>query len=85
VFKPRPEVDSAVIRIVPKPADPVADSEGFRKFVRCAFRQRRKTLLNNLKEYYDTANAGDFDLGLRAEALSVEELIRLFEHLRALE
>jgi 16S rRNA (adenine1518-N6/adenine1519-N6)-dimethyltransferase len=85
VFRPRPEVDSAVLRLVPKPADPVADSEGFRKFVRCAFRQRRKTLLNNLKEFYDLSNAGEFNFGLRAEALSVEELITLFEHLRALE
>ena len=84
VFKPRPEVDSAVIRMVPKPEDPVADSEGFRNFVRCAFHQRRKTLLNNLKESYDTSSVPASTLRLRAEALCVEELIALFQLLRPL-
>jgi 16S rRNA (adenine1518-N6/adenine1519-N6)-dimethyltransferase len=85
VFRPRPEVDSAVIRMVPKPEDPSADSEGFRKFVRNAFHQRRKTLLNNLKEFYDTANVPEATLRLRAEALGLDELIQLFELLRPLE
>jgi 16S rRNA (adenine1518-N6/adenine1519-N6)-dimethyltransferase len=82
VFKPRPEVDSAVIRMVPKPVDPVADSDGFRKLVRCAFRQRRKTLLNNLKEDYDTSSVPEETLRLRAEALTIGELINLFSLLR---
>jgi 16S rRNA (adenine1518-N6/adenine1519-N6)-dimethyltransferase len=82
VFKPRPEVDSAVIRMVPKPVDPVADSEGFRIFVRCIFHQRRKTILNNLKNDYDISSVPEETLKLRAEALSIEELIRLFGLLR---
>lgn len=82
VFKPRPEVDSAVIRLVPKPSDPVADSDGFRNFVRTAFHQRRKTLQNNLKESYDLSSVPEATLRLRAEALSVAELIILFNHLR---
>ncbi|HHE31087.1 MAG TPA: 16S rRNA (adenine(1518)-N(6)/adenine(1519)-N(6))-dimethyltransferase RsmA [Chlorobaculum parvum] len=81
VFKPRPEVDSAVIRLVPKVQSPVEDSEGFRTFVRRAFRQRRKTLWNNLKEYYDTLEVPAETLKLRAEALMVEGLIELFEKL----
>ncbi|NTV67891.1 MAG: 16S rRNA (adenine(1518)-N(6)/adenine(1519)-N(6))-dimethyltransferase RsmA [Chlorobaculum sp.] len=85
VFKPRPEVDSAVIRMVPKAADPVEDSEGFRLFVRRVFHQRRKTLLNNLKEYYDTSNVPETTLKLRAEALKVGELIELFGMLRVVE
>lgn len=85
VFKPRPEVDSAVIRMVPKTVDPVEDSEGFRLFVRRAFHQRRKTLLNNLKEYYDTSAVPDETLKLRAEALKVGELIKLFGLLQAIE
>jgi 16S rRNA (adenine1518-N6/adenine1519-N6)-dimethyltransferase len=85
VFKPRPEVDSAVIRIVPKAADPVEDSEGFRLFVRRAFHQRRKTLLNNLKEYYDTSAVPEATLKLRSEALKVGELIELFGQLQAME
>ncbi len=82
VFKPRPEVDSAVIRLVPKAEEPVEDSEGFRLFVRRAFHQRRKTLHNNLKEYYDTSDVPEATLKLRAEALTVGALIELFGQLR---
>jgi 16S rRNA (adenine1518-N6/adenine1519-N6)-dimethyltransferase len=82
VFKPRPEVDSAVIRMVPKPVEPVADSDGFRTFVRCIFHQRRKTILNNLKNDYDISSVPEETLRLRAEALSIEDLIRLFGLLR---
>lgn len=85
VFKPRPEVDSAVIRMVPKAHDPVEDSEGFRLFVRRAFHQRRKTLWNNLKEFYDTSAVPEATLKLRAEALKVGELIELFNQLRQIE
>ena len=85
VFKPRPEVDSAVIRMVPKTHDPVEDSEGFRLFVRRAFHQRRKTLWNNLKEYYDTAEVPEATLKLRAEALNVGALIELFTQLQAMQ
>jgi 16S rRNA (adenine1518-N6/adenine1519-N6)-dimethyltransferase len=85
VFRPRPEVDSAVIRMVPKPHDPVEDSEGFRLFVRRAFHQRRKTLWNNLKDYYDTSTVPEATLKLRAEALSVEDLTALFDQLRLIE
>ena len=84
VFKPRPEVDSAVIRLVPKAQSPVEDSEGFRTFVRRAFHQRRKTLWNNLKEYYNTSEVPAETLKLRAEALTVEGLIELFEKLTPL-
>ena len=84
VFKPRPEVDSVVIRMVPKATDPVADSEGFRRFVRCAFHQRRKTLLNNLRDTYDTSAVSEATLRMRAEALNIDELIALFDLLRPL-
>lgn len=78
VFKPRPEVDSAVIRMIPRTEDPVRDSEGFRTFVRRAFAQRRKTLHNNLKKAYELSAVPDQTLALRAEALTVGELIGLF-------
>jgi 16S rRNA (adenine1518-N6/adenine1519-N6)-dimethyltransferase len=84
VFRPRPNVDSAVIRIVPKTEDPTADADGFRRFVRTAFHQRRKTLLNNLRNTYDTGNVEPGILQLRAEALSVAELIKLYAMLKLL-
>jgi 16S rRNA (adenine1518-N6/adenine1519-N6)-dimethyltransferase len=50
-FLPPPKVDSAVIRLDPrdKPLGEVADEEGYRKLVRTAFQQRRKTITNTLR------------------------------------
>jgi len=78
VFRPQPGVDSAVITMKPKALVPVSDPQGFSRFVRCAFRQRRKTLLNNLKENYNLEAVRPETLKLRAEALSVEEFFELF-------
>ncbi|MCF8383413.1 MAG: 16S rRNA (adenine(1518)-N(6)/adenine(1519)-N(6))-dimethyltransferase RsmA [Chlorobium sp.] len=78
VFRPQPGVDSAVITMKPKDGVPVSDPRGFGRFVRCAFRQRRKTLLNNLKESYNLEAVLPETLKLRAEALSVEEFFELF-------
>ena len=49
-FRPRPKVDSQVIRLVPRDPGRTAGSrpEEFAALVRAAFEQRRKTLLNNL-------------------------------------
>lgn len=78
VFRPQPGVDSAVITMKPKAGVPLSDPQGFSRFVRCAFHQRRKTLLNNLKENYALEAVPPETLKLRAEALSVEELFELF-------
>jgi 16S rRNA (adenine1518-N6/adenine1519-N6)-dimethyltransferase len=84
VFRPQPGVDSAVISMIPKKENPVEDSDGFRRFVRTAFHQRRKTLLNNLKEYYNLESVEESTLKLRAEALSIEEFFKLFNELKPL-
>jgi 16S rRNA (adenine1518-N6/adenine1519-N6)-dimethyltransferase len=84
VFRPQPGVDSAVISMIPKKESPVDDAEGFRRFVRTAFHQRRKTLLNNLKENYNLEAVEESTLKLRAEALSIEEFFTLFGKLKAL-
>jgi 16S rRNA (adenine1518-N6/adenine1519-N6)-dimethyltransferase len=49
-FRPPPKVDSAVARLVPKPAQEVGirDPKRFGEIVRAAFGQRRKTLRNAL-------------------------------------
>ena len=54
-FRPAPKVDSAVVRLVPKPAESilVADRRVFANVVRAAFGQRRKTLRNTLGALYD--------------------------------
>ncbi len=85
VFKPQPGVDSAVITIKPKEHVPLSDTEGFSRFVRCAFHQRRKTLLNNLKESYNLDAVDPEMLKLRAEALTIDKFFMLFEMLKKIE
>ena len=84
VFRPQPGVDSAVLRMTPKKDDPLEDADGFRRFVRIAFHQRRKTLLNNLKESYNLESVKSETLKMRAEALSIEEFFQLFSELKPL-
>ena len=84
VFRPQPGVDSAVLQMTPKINDPVDDADAFRRFVRTAFHQRRKTLLNNLKESYNLDSVKSETLKLRAEALSIESFFELFRELKPL-
>lgn len=66
-FMPRPNVDSAVIRLTRREVPPVktGDADLMFKFIRASFNQRRKTLINGLR------NAPDIDI-TREEA---EELL----------
>lgn len=83
-FTPRPKVESAIVRLIPHAEPPhVAHDEAlFGDIVREAFGQRRKTLRNNLKTRLDdTAWAAlDIDPGRRPQTLSVEELVRIANH-----
>jgi 16S rRNA (adenine1518-N6/adenine1519-N6)-dimethyltransferase len=76
-FRPPPKVDSAVIRLTPKHTCATIDVDRFLGFVSMCFRQKRKTLRNNL--------GGMFDAGVyaarRAEQLSVEEFVELYRAL----
>lgn len=83
VFMPPPNVDSAIISLKRKPVD--CDIKAIEKFVQNAFKQKRKTLVNNLNKAYGMAKpeVTDFlvDLGykpsVRAEEISPEEYIVL--------
>lgn len=85
-FDPAPKVDSAVVRLIPKPRSELAarDEEKFAAVVSAAFGQRRKMLRNNLKGMLD--DAGFAALGIsptsRAEELSVEDYIRIANTLK---
>ncbi|MBF0586714.1 16S rRNA (adenine(1518)-N(6)/adenine(1519)-N(6))-dimethyltransferase RsmA [Prosthecochloris sp. N3] len=83
VFRPRPEVDSAVVGITPRSTALDRYEHEFRTFVRTAFRQRRKTLQNNLRENYNLSGISSVDLQRRAESLSVDEFQLLFTELHA--
>ncbi len=85
-FSPPPRVDSAVVRLLPRPfplqaADPVLLGE----VVTAAFGQRRKTLRNALRALAPEAliRAAGVDPALRAEQLSVEDFVRLSNRLQA--
>jgi 16S rRNA (adenine1518-N6/adenine1519-N6)-dimethyltransferase len=74
-------VTSAVVRLVPLPAGTFAiKNEGrFAKLVAQAFSQRRKTIRNSLRELVDEAmlESVGIDPGLRAEAISIADYVRL--------
>ncbi len=80
-FRPAPKVDSAVVRLVPKPADriEVADRTMFAHVVRAAFGQRRKTLRNALQGVADASaiEAAGLRADARAEQVEVAGFIRL--------
>jgi 16S rRNA (adenine1518-N6/adenine1519-N6)-dimethyltransferase len=80
-FRPAPRVDSAIVRMIPIPADKIAviDEALFAKVVSSAFGQRRKTLRNTLKGYLSEADFAELgiDAQLRAENLGVPEFARI--------
>jgi 16S rRNA (adenine1518-N6/adenine1519-N6)-dimethyltransferase len=87
-FHPPPEVDSAVIALIPRPVPIAVEDEALRTIVRAAFGTRRKTLRNGLiREAEGHADALLSEAGIdgsrRGETLSIEELGRLAEGLRA--
>lgn len=80
-FRPPPKVDSAVVRLVPRPPASVGitDPARFAALVRDAFGQRRKTLRNALSRLCDeaTLRAAGIDPQARAEQLPVADFVRL--------
>jgi 16S rRNA (adenine1518-N6/adenine1519-N6)-dimethyltransferase len=91
-FQPPPKVDSAVIRLTPRPiAPPAQDPKHMASILKMGFATRRKMLRNNLKAVIPTdgLNAVLAELSLdpqvRAEDLNVADWVRLSDHLRAIE
>lgn len=80
VFHPKPDVRSAVVRLVPR-ADGLSLEEAchVRKVVRTAFNQRRKTLRNSLKAMTgpDGTCIPEKWRGARAEELSPHDFVAL--------
>jgi 16S rRNA (adenine1518-N6/adenine1519-N6)-dimethyltransferase len=80
-FKPPPKVDSAVVRLTPKPIE-IADLGEFLRFAQLCFRHKRKTLRNNLVPAYAKDRVDVLtEAKVRAEQLSVGQLIDLYEKL----
>lgn len=90
-FRPVPKVDSALIHVdmLQSPAISVRDEKMFFRVVKIAFSQRRKTMLNAMKQIQnilpqasesiikDIIISAGIDPVRRAETLSIEEFARL--------
>jgi 16S rRNA (adenine1518-N6/adenine1519-N6)-dimethyltransferase len=89
VFWPRPNVDSAILKILPAPErrEQIGDRGFFHDFVRRLFSQRRKSLRSVLVGmYWNQLSKTDIDAvlgpfsfkeGIRSEALDCEMLVKL--------
>ena len=86
-FMPSPKVDSAVIKITLNEENKynVSDKKAFFSFVRAAFAQRRKTLVNSVSsslnisknEITNALDALSINKSVRAEQLKMEDLVNL--------
>ena len=79
-FTPPPKVESAVVRLTPRPDRPSAERlAALERVTQAAFGQRRKMLRSSLKSVGGEAlcDAAGIDAGLRAEAVSVEGFLEL--------
>lgn len=83
MFRPRPKVDSAILRLERKPD--IFFEKNFTDFVKGSFAMKRKTLMNNLlklnferQNIEDIFNKNNIPLQVRAEDLSVNQIRQLY-------
>jgi 16S rRNA (adenine1518-N6/adenine1519-N6)-dimethyltransferase len=77
-FEPPPRVDSAIVRMQPRPDARAVDAGLLEELVRVAFSQRRKLLRNTLGRWLaERGYSGGFDLQRRAEEVPVDEYLGL--------
>lgn len=89
-FFPEPQVDSVLLRVETIKNDYNVNFEAkFIDFIQAIFRQRRKTIVNNIVTKYglekeDIIKAVEycqFNANVRAEALSIEDIVKLYKYL----
>lgn len=86
-FNPVPKVESSVISFTPRKNKLDVNVESYFKFLKNAFRLKRKNLKNNLSGMYDLEKVEEvlekygFDLSVRAEELSEEILVDLWKNI----
>ncbi|WP_317930383.1 16S rRNA (adenine(1518)-N(6)/adenine(1519)-N(6))-dimethyltransferase RsmA [Halioxenophilus sp. WMMB6] len=80
-FVPRPKVDSAIVRLTPRPAPelPATDVRELDKLVTTAFQQRRKTLRNALRSWLSEAEFEQLGInpGARPETICGIDYVRM--------
>ena len=81
-FEPPPRVDSAVVRMVPRPDFAPIDPALLSELVQVAFSQRRKLLRHTLGKWLEARGfGGQFDVQRRAEEVPVAEYLALADAL----
>lgn len=81
VFHPAPNVESAVVQLRRKDID-INDMKDYFEFVKKGFTQRRKTLVNNMKDSYDIKDSlikMNLSESVRGEALTLAQWRELYE------
>lgn len=83
-FHPAPKVFSRLIYFKPHATViPIPDEENFWKFIKHCFKQPRRTLKNNLTHtHYNIEKISDTTLALRAQELSMKDLLEIWELIR---
>ena len=87
VFMPKPNVDSIVIEMDKRPCKyNVKNEEVFFKLIRDSFKQKRKTIKNNLKDYdldkiSKVLEKNGFSLQSRAEQIPMNVFIEISNNL----
>ncbi|MEK8030402.1 16S rRNA (adenine(1518)-N(6)/adenine(1519)-N(6))-dimethyltransferase RsmA [Ideonella sp. DXS29W] len=77
-FDPPPQVDSAIVRMTPRPQFEALDLPRFEAMMAVAFSQRRKLLRHSLGRWLEEQRfQGEFDLQRRAEEVPVAEFVAL--------
>ncbi len=81
-FRPPPKVESSVVLLEPrKPALAATDADALVTFIGQCFRRKRKTIRNNLAEFYGAQVDGWPEAGARAEQLSLDQFIAMRQRL----
>ncbi len=81
-FNPVPKVDSMVIKLIKNKKEIAKNEDYFFKLVRDSFKQKRKNLRNNLKNYdlekiNEILKENNKDITKRAEELTIDEFIKI--------
>ena len=83
-FHPPPNVDSAVVLLEPHHRNWNVDMGRLLRFVGRCFEHKRKTVRNNLAEFYGKEWIDAWpEAGLRAEQLSIEEFVGMYARIAA--
>lgn len=83
-FFPEPGVNSAVITMTINPKIELEQMDNYLLFIKRCFSQQRKTLVNNLKNFYESKVIIDWltknnkELNVRPQQISINEFINLF-------